>query len=773
MRAVWTKILADLKRRRVQTAVIVALVALASGTWTASLTLLAESGRPYAQAAADQKASHLKAIFDAKLVRRDQLPATASLIGATAVGGPWPFAEGVRFERGPAKYSLNVIGRADPTGNVQVLRIVDGRWAQSPGEIVLTRSFTSYAGLKLGDRVVALSGGDKPVFRVVGEAIDVDEGDAESMQQSAWMLPDEVSRLALVPPAMQVAYRFASDPDRAQLAQATARLRSAFPSGSLVGFSSYIETQLILNTTNSILLGFLMMFSGFALLAAAAIIANLVTSIVLANYREVGMMKAIGFTPLQVIQVFTGQMVVAALGGCVIGLPLGLIACQPLLNRVADALGLGSPPVFVPSIELGVVALVLAVVAVSAALPSVRAGRLSAARAITLGAAPSMGKRSLAGRWMSRLPLPRAISLGAAEALVRPLRGAITVAVILIGVGTLTFASGMYGTASAYVRIHPSSHIQVQVDRIGSYPDQKAMAIMNAQPDTASILALYSARVLVPGVVDNVVGLPYRGDPTAVGYAVIEGRWYTAPGEAVASPGLLRAAHWKLGDWYTVSIDGKSARLRMVGLLSEGPNIAHQLRFDWSTYTQMFPKGMPDSYYVHLRAGADPADYVRRIQQAEPDFLGATVFSLEGAGPITLTKEVVLALGLILGLVAVAGVFNTLLLNARERVHDLAVLKALGMSPRQLLTLVGSCALVFGVIGGVLGTPTGVGMHHGVIDLVSLFIGNPFPSAVFDVYQPLLLASLGCIGLGVAAVGGLLPAQWAARVSPVEILHAE
>src|SRR5947208_2120316 len=153
--------------------------------------------------------------------------------------------------------------------------------------------------------------------------------------------------------------------------------------------------------------------------------------------------------------------------------PRALIACQPLLNRVADALGLGSPPVFVPSIELGVVAVVLAVVAVSAALPSVRAGRLSAARAITLGAAPSMGKRSLAGRWMSRLPLPRAISLGAAEALVRPLRGAITVAVILIGVGTLTFASGMYGTASAYVRIHPSSHIQVQVDRIGSYPDQK------------------------------------------------------------------------------------------------------------------------------------------------------------------------------------------------------------------------------------------------------------------------------------------------------------
>jgi putative ABC transport system permease protein len=773
MRAVWTKILADLKRRRLQTAVIAVLVALASGTWTASLTLLAESGRPYAQAAAGQKASHLKATFDSRLVKAEQLPATASLIGATAAGGPWPIAEGVRFERGTDKYSLDVIGRADPTGNVQVLRIVDGRWAQAPGEIVITRSFATYAGLKLGDRVVALSQADKPAFRVVGEVIDVDEADAESMQQSSWVLPDQVSRLGLAAPGLQIAYRFASDPDAAQLDQATTRLRTAFPAGALVSFSSYIETQLILNTTNSILLFFLVVFSCFALLAAGAIIGNVLTSIVLANYREIGMMKAIGFTPLQVIQVFTGQMLVTALAGCVIGLPLGLLACQPLLNRVADALGLGSPPVLVPSIELGVVLLVLAVVALSAALPALRAGRLSAARAITLGAAPSVGKRSIAGRWLSRLPLPRAISLGAADALVRPLRAALTVGVVLIGVGTLTFANGMYGTASAYARIHPSAHIQVQVDRIGSYPDQKAMAIMNAQPDTASILSLYSARVLVAGVSDSVVGLPYRGDPTAIGYEVIEGRWYQAPGEAVASPGLLRAAHWKLGEWATLSIDGKAARMRMVGLLSEGPNVAHQLRFDWSTYLQLFPNGMPDTYYVHLRPGADPADYVRRIQQAEPDFLGATVFSLEGAGPITIMKQVVLALGLMLSLIAVVGVFNTLLLNARERVHELAVLKALGMSPKQLLAVVGSSAVVFGVIGGALGAPLGVGMHHGVFQLISAFVGNPFPPAIYDVFQPLVLGALACIGLALAAVGGLLPARWAARVPAMEILHAE
>jgi putative ABC transport system permease protein len=43
--------------------------------------------------------------------------------------------------------------------------------------------------------------------------------------------------------------------------------------------------------------------------------------------------------------------------------------------------------------------------------------------------------------------------------------------------------------------------------------------------------------------------------------------------------------------------------------------------------------------------------------------------------------------------IAVAGIFNTLLLNSRERVRDTAMLKAIGMSPRQVMLMVAAALI--------------------------------------------------------------------------------
>lgn len=66
-----------------------------------------------------------------------------------------------------------------------------------------------------------------------------------------------------------------------------------------------------------------------------------------------------------------------------------------------------------------------------------------------------------------------------------------------------------------------------------------------------------------------------------------------------------------------------------------------------------------------------------------------------------------------MSLVAVAalGVFNILVLDLRERVHDLAVHKALGMTPQQTIAMV--VASVTGV--GLLGVPVGVAVQDLVV----------------------------------------------------------
>jgi putative ABC transport system permease protein len=126
-------------------------------------------------------------------------------------------------------------------------------------------------------------------------------------------------------------------------------------------------------------------------------------------------------------------------------------------------------------------------------------------------------------------------------------------------------------------------------------------------------------------------------------------------------------------------------------------------------------------------------------------------------------------------LVAVAGlgVFNTVILDTRERVHDLGILKALGMSPRQTITMVLTSVAGIGLTAGVLGVPIGIAFHHYVLPTMGDAAGTTIPAADIAVYHPALVAPLALGGLIIATAGALLPAGWAARTRTATTLRTE
>ncbi len=75
---------------------------------------------------------------------------------------------------------------------------------------------------------------------------------------------------------------------------------------------------------------------------------------------------------------------------------------------------------------------------------------------------------------------------------------------------------------------------------------------------------------------------------------------------------------------------------------------------------------------------------------------------------------------LTLMLVAVAGlgVLNTVVLETRDRVHELGVFKALGMAPRQTVTMVLTSVGGIGLVAGAAGVPAGVALHRFVTPLM-------------------------------------------------------
>jgi putative ABC transport system permease protein len=123
--------------------------------------------------------------------------------------------------------------------------------------------------------------------------------------------------------------------------------------------------------------------------------------------------------------------------------------------------------------------------------------------------------------------------------------------------------------------------------------------------------------------------------------------------------------------------------------------------------------------------------------------------------------------------VAALGVLNSVVLDTRERVHDLGVCKALGMSPRQTVGLVLASVAGIGVLGGLVGVPAGYALHGFVLPVMGHAAGTGLPRSVLDVYDTPQLLLLGLAGVVIALLGAMLPAGWAAQARTATALRTE
>jgi putative ABC transport system permease protein len=807
MKAVLRKTLADIRRRRLQTLVIALVVLLASGTATLALSLVFGSTDPYNRAFTQQRGAHVLQEFNGARVTPGRLRVTARLSAVSAAAGPWatknvtfeparvpPDMARIAAQMGPPKLYLKVVGRAAPGGAADDLRLVSGRWLRAADQIVLTRSFARAQGISLGDVIVGLVGNHRVRLSVAGEVIDVDEMDAANQNpQHAWVLPATLPTLATPgdKPGYEMAYRFHQAATNGDLRTALAQIRSVLPSGALGFTRSYIDVRNNYTITDALILTFLLAFSVFALGAAALIIANIVTGAVLAGFREIGIMKAIGYTPAQVVQMLIGQMLIPAAAASLVGIPLGVLLSRPLLSRSADAMGLPAPSAFSFPAVLLVLAGVLLVVCVSAGLPAWRAGMLSPVRAIVAGTAPqgrrSRSQASRKGRWVMRrlrrlhrslraaLPLPQPIRLGTGQAFARPLRASFTMVAILIGVATVTFAFGVRATLVRGMNdpaLNGGSY-QVEVGRIAPYPDARVMQTLRTQPRTMAVVARDWASVMVDGLSQPVQAIFTRGDATRLGLRPLQGRWYAGPGEAVAPAAFLREAHLHVGDFFNGSINGRRMRFHLVGTLFDTSEFGRILHMDFSTLAAAIPGEKPSDYIVRLRPGTDAQSYAIQVNRTSRDFLDVATHDSSASSVLGTVDDVVVVLALVLALIAVAAVFNTVLLNTRERVRDTAVLKAVGMAPGQAVMMVVTSAAILGLLGGIVGIPIGVALHSIVLQVMADLAGNDVSTVHYQVFSLPVLAALILAGVVVAMMGAYLPARWAARTSVAEVLHAE
>jgi putative ABC transport system permease protein len=101
------------------------------------------------------------------------------------------------------------------------------------------------------------------------------------------------------------------------------------------------------------------------------------------------------------------------------------------------------------------------------------------------------------------------------------------------------------------------------------------------------------------------------------------------------------------------------------------------------------------------------------------------------------------------------------------------MLKSIGMTPRQVTTMMVTSMAVLGLVAGLIGIPAGVAALRVVVPLMGEAAQVTFPAGMLDVYPLWLLTVLALAGIGIAALGAFLPARSAARLTIAEVLHNE
>ncbi|MFE3521372.1 FtsX-like permease family protein [Streptomyces sp. NPDC059161] len=781
MSAVWRASRAAVRRRRLQTSVIGVVVLVSSMALVVALGLLDVVSGPFDRLFGQAHGAHVVATFDAAKVSAEQVSATVHRPGVESAAGPFPQAV-VDLPRSAADEMpgmgtglMSVVGRADPGGPVDRLDLFAGHWATGPGQLVLALPDAPGMGTgphsPLGKRI-QLPG--LAPLTVVGLASSV-SGTAQ-----AWVSPRQIE--ALHPTTYQMLYRFDQAATSREITAATTAATSGLPSGSLVAHQSYLTLKAQVASQPSAFVPFLMAFGILGLLVAVLIVGNVVSGAVVSGFRHIGVLKSLGFTPNQVVAVYLVMVCVPATVGAAIGTALGGVVARPLLHQVFQGADLGTANVN-PTVSSWVyVATALgmpAVVVLAALIPALRSHRLSAARAISAGSAPSGGRGLKVQRWLTGARLPRSVTLGLGLPFARPGRALLTVSAVLLGVATVTFATGLATTMVSYGdAVEGSGRLQVVVWRgearfgqtVPQHDDAAAQALLRGLPQAADVSAVGFADVRLLGQSEGVTIQGAREGRSVLQDDLARGRWMRTPGEVVASGKFLSKHDLRLGDSFTLgAADGRTERVTLVGEVMSGP--ADMMRADWPTLTALAPGTQANQYWVRLTSHPDTAAYMKAVRAADPG-LAPTEQTSVNAGAMTVISSAS-ALTLMLSVVAAMGVFNTVVLSSRERRRDLGMLKSIGMTPRQVTVMLVVSMAGLGLIGGILGLPLGVAAYRVVIPLTESSAHLALPDRMLDVWHPQSMALLALAGVAIAALGAVIPARTAARQTIARVLHTE
>ncbi len=259
-------------------------------------------------------------------------------------------------------------------------------------------------------------------------------------------------------------------------------------------------------------------------------------------------------------------------------------------------------------------------------------------------------------------------------------------------------------------------------------------------------------------------------------FKLVAGDWAAGPGEVVVDLNTAEEQGFTLGEQVKIAGEGPVRSYTLTGIARFGDvdslGGATIALFDIATARQVLDKTGFDAVAVAAKDGVSQERLIDAIARTIPDSAevrtGSEQAAQDGEGVgefVTFIRYFLLGFGGIALFVGAFVIFNTLSITVAQRTKELATLRTLGASRRQVLRSVVLEGTILGVLASAVGLGLGVLLAKGLTALFrAVDLEMPQAAMVFQLRTAIVAMLTGTL---VTLVASVWPAVRATRVAPI------
>jgi putative ABC transport system permease protein len=399
----------------------------------------------------------------------------------------------------------------------------------------------------------------------------------------------------------------------------------------------------------------------------------------------------------------------------------------------------------------------------------------------------------------------RTIAMAWRSLAARPLRTVPTLFGVVLGVAVIlaintTNVSTLHAITEVFTQASGKAHLVINAADEGAQGfGAEALNRIERAPGVAALVpVLQGQAILADEASPTQVSLSFFGavagglliygvDPTvdqrARDYKILEGQ-FLSPNRNAYDIVLVKSyadeKKIRLGNEVALATPSGTVRLKVTGLMDkDGPGQLNSGAFGvipLQTAEDIFLRaGSLDQIDVvagpEASSGSALADLKSRLQARLGAKYAVTYPAAQGERVSQMLTGYQMGLNMFSAIALFVGgflVYNAFSMTVVERTREIGMLRALGMTRRQVLGQILTEAAMIGLAGSVLGLVAGLALSQGLMRLMEVVIAQD----VQDIQVPLngLISAL-FVGVGVTLAAAAIPARQAGRISPLEALR--